>query len=194
MIPFKGALWTIGAATAAFLLWWGYGKYGSWQDSRRREWQHSVDSAAVDKASKLEAAARADTIYKAGETVYIRGRDRILTSPGGSTPEVKACFALSDTLKSQCDRRHDADTAALQATARELELWKNKPPPAAARRIQAYGEGLYDVAHMAPVIRVGATARLLGPISLSGAADVSVPPAGQSKVTTRIMLGARIAF
>lgn len=194
MIPFRGALWVIGAAVAAFLLWWGYGKYGSWQDSRQKAWQHSVDSAAVDKASKLEAAARADTIYKEGETVYIRGRDRILTSPGGNTPQVKACFALADSSRTLCARRHEADTAALHATERELVLWKNKPPPAAARRLQAYGEGLYDFANMAPVIRAGATLRLVGPVSLSGAADLSIPPAGQSKVTTRLLFGARINF
>lgn len=194
MNPIKGALWVIGAALAAFGLWWGYGRYERWQDHRRSAWQYSVDSAATDKVSKLKAAARADTIYKQGETVYIRGRDRILTSPGGNTPEVRACFALADTLKSQCDRRHEADTAALHSTERELELWKSKPPPPSARRLQAYGEGLYDVLHQAPVIRAGATFRLFGPVSLSAAGDLAIPPAGESRITTRALLGARINF
>lgn len=194
MIPFKGALWTLGAAVTALLLWWGYGKYNSWQDGRLQAWQHSVDSAAVDKAAKLEASARADTIYQAGETVFIRGRDRILTSPGGNTPEVRACFALADSSRTLCARRHDADTAVLHATERELELWKNKPPPPAARRIQAFGEALYDVSHSVPVIRAGATARVFGPIALSVAGEYAAPPAGQSTPAFRALAGLRVNF
>lgn len=194
MITLKAALGTIGVAFTLLLLWWGYGKYNSWQDGQRQAWQHSVDSAAIDKAAKLSAALTADTIYRAGETVYIRGRDRILTSPGGNTPEVRACFALADSSRTLCARRHDADTAALHATERELELWKKKPDPPAARRIQTYGEAMFDVSHAVPVIRAGATARLLGPVSLSVAGEYAAPPAGQATPAFRALAGIRITF
>lgn len=197
MIPLRGALWTIGAIAAAFLLWWGYGRYESWQDGRQREWQHAADSVA--RVSR-EAQAKADSAnfqYTRFDTTYLRGR-AILLNPGPgkppASPEVRACFALADSSRSLCDRRHDADTAALHATQRELTVWQNKPSPPAARRIQAYGEAMYDFTHMSPVARIGATARLLGPVSISGAADLAMPPAGDARVTARLLLGARINF
>lgn len=194
MIPLRGALWVIGAAVAAFLLWWGYGVYERSKTNELKAWEHSVDSAANIRAQKAQEALIADTIYRAGETVYIRGRDRILTSPGGDTPEVKACFALADSSRTLCARRHDADTAALHATERELVLWKNKPDPPAARRIQAYGEAMYNLAHTVPVVRLGATARVLGPVSLSIAGEYAAPQAGKSDPTFRALAGLRINF
>lgn len=194
MNPLRGVFWTLGAVVTAFLLWWGYGAYGRYQDARLRDWKHSVDSAATVRAAALVEAARTDTLYQQGETIYIKGRDRILTSPAGNIPEVRACFALADSSRSLCAKRHDADTAALHATERELELWKNKPPPAAAQRIQMYGEAMYDLAHQVPVVRLGATARLLGPISLSAAGEYAAPPAGNSTPVFRALVGARITF
>lgn len=194
MNPMRGALWIIGAAVAAFLLWWGYGVYERSKTNELKAWEHSVDSASTVRVQKAREALIADTIYRAGETVYIRGRDRIRTSPGGNTPEVRACFALADSSRTLCARRHDADTAALHATERELALWKKKPDPPTAQRIQAYGEALYDISHTVPVIRLGATARLLGPLSLSVAGEYAAPPAGRSDPAFRALAGLRINF
>ena len=195
MNPVKGALWTIGAAVAAFLLWKGYGIYERSKSNEVIAWEHSVDSAATVKAQKLQAALVADTVYKAGEAVYLRGRD-VLLNPGPgkppATPEVRACFALADSSRSLCAARHDADTAALHATERELNLWQNKP--SGIQRIQAYGEGLYDVIHRVPVIRAGATAKILGPVSLSVAGEYAAPPVGESKPAFRALAGVRVSF
>lgn len=195
MIPLKGALWLLGAVLAAFLLWWGYGIYQQSKSNERKAWEHSVDSAATVKAAKIGLAAVADTVYKQGETVYIRGRD-VLLNPGPGKPpasaEVKACFALADDLKSKCDLRHDADTAALHATEHELSLWKNKP--SGVRRVQAYGEAMYDFANTVPVVRAGATAKLFGPINLSVAGEYAAPKAGSSDPRFRALAGVRVNF
>lgn len=191
--PFRGAMWTLGAVVAAFLLVWGYIAYGQVQDAKAREWQAKVHAAEVARDSALVAAARTDTLYRQGETVYLRGRDRILTSPGGNTPEVRACFALSDTLNTLCTRRHVADTAALHATERELSLWKNKPSE--VKRVQMFGEALYDISHSVPVIRAGATAKIPWvPIHLSVAGEYAAPPAGESKPVFRALAGLRVNF
>lgn len=190
--PFKGAMWTLGAVVTAFLLVWGYIAYGQAQDAKAREWQAKVHAAEVARDSALVAAARTDTLYRQGETVYLRGRDRILTSPGGNTPEVRACFALADSSRSLCAKRHDADTAALHATERELSVWKAKP--SGNQRIQAYGEAMYDVAHQVPVIRAGATAKVFGPIDLSVAGEYAAPQAGRSDPAFRALAGIRVRW
>lgn len=192
MNPLKGAMWVLGAVVAGFLLLWGYKAYGSAQDAKQRAWELKVHAAEVARDSALVAAARTDTLYRQGETVYLRGRDRILTSPGGNTPEVRACFALADSSRSLCAKRHDADTAALHATERELNLWKNKP--SGVQRIQAYGEAMYDVAHQVPVIRAGATAKVFGPIDLSIAGEYAAPQAGRSDPAFRALAGIRVRF
>lgn len=195
MIPLRGALWTMGAAVAAFLLWWGYGKYQRYEDGKVAAWKASVKTAEAERDSALAQAAKTDTLYQKGETVYLRGRD-ILLNPGPgkppATPEVKACFALSDSLAALCARRHDADTAALHATERELAIWQAKP--SGVPRVQAYGEALFDVAHQVPVLRAGATAKVFGPVNLSVAGEYAAPRAGNSDPAFRALAGLRINF
>lgn len=195
MIPLRGALWTVGAIAALALLWWGYTAYGDAQDAKLAVWKAKAEAAQLAADSARAVAARTDTLYRQGETVYIRGRD-VLLNPGPgkppATPEVKACFALSDTLAALCQRRHDADTAALHATERELNLWKNKP--SGVRRVQAYGEAMYDFANTVPVIRAGATAKLFGPINLSVAGEYAAPRAGSSDPAFRALAGVRVNF
>jgi hypothetical protein len=74
---------------------------------------------------------------------------------------------------------------------RELDVWQNKPGPA---RIQAFAEGLYDLAHSVPVARLGVTARLVGPISVSAAGEYAAPRAGQSNPAFRANVGVRYNF
>lgn len=194
MIPFKGALWTLGAVSAAFLLWWGYGWNERRKDAELVLWQNKVKLLDDSLLTARAEAARTDTLYQQGRTVYLRGRDRILhDTVHPPSAEVRACYASADKLISACEIRHRADSVVMAQLGGKITLLENKPNPA-ARRVQAYGEALYDFAHMAPVARVGATARLLGPISLSAAADLSIPPAGESHATTRLMVGARINF
>lgn len=192
MNPLKGAMWVIGAAVAIFLLLWGYKTYASAQDAKVAAWKAKAESAQLAADSARELAARTDTLYRQGETVYLRGRDRILTSPGGNTPEVKACFALADSSRSLCAKRHDADTAALHATERELAIWQAKP--SGIKRVQMYGEAMYDLAQQVPVIRAGATAKVFGPVHLSVAGEYSAPQAGKSDPAFRALAGIRVNF
>lgn len=193
--PLKIALGIIAAVVLGFLVIKGYGMYEASKSNQQKTWERSVDSAATVRAEKLKAAAVADTVYQQGETVYVRGRD-VLLNPGPgkppATPEVRACFVLANSSRALCQRRHEADTAALHATERELELWKAKP--SGIQRVQAYGEGMYDVAHQVPVIRAGATARLFGPLSLSVAGEYAAPPAGKSSPAFRALAGVRVNF
>lgn len=194
MIPLKGALYVIGAAIAALLLWWGYGTYQRAQDAKLTAWK--IELEAKDDSlelARLDAAA-ANAAYNAQVPIYIAGRDRILRDPAKpASPEVRACYESADKLISACELRHRADSTVIVQQAGKITLLENKPNPA-ARRVVVFGEAMYDFAHLAPVIRLGATARLLGPISLSAATDLSVPPAGESKVTLRALIGARINF
>lgn len=195
MIPLRGALWTLGAAVAVFLLGWGVLAYGRHESAKEAQWKGQLEAAHADTKAAQALALRADTVYRQGETVYLRGRDALLNPPKGSPPasiEVKACFALSDDLKSKCDARHDADTAATHKVERELAVQKEKP--SGVPRVQAFGEAMYDVAHAVPVIRAGATARVIGPISLSVAGEFAAPRVGESKPAFRALVGARVNF
>lgn len=195
MNPLKGVAWVLGAAVTVFLLFWGYRTYQSAQDAKLAAWKAKAEAAQVAADSARAQAARTDTLYRQGETVYVRGRD-VLLNPGAgkppATPEVKACFALSDQLQSLCAKRHDADTAALHATERELNVWQNKP--SGIRRFQMYGEAMYDFAHQVPVIRAGATAKVFGPIHLSAAGEYAAPQAGKSDPAFRALAGVRVNF
>ena len=101
MNPLKGALWVLGAVVAGFLLLFGYRAYASAQDAKVAAWKLKAETAQLAADSARAMAARTDTLYRQGETVYVRGRD-VLLNPGPgkppATPEVKACFALADQL------------------------------------------------------------------------------------------------
>ena len=195
MNPLKGAAWILGAALTVGLLIWGYITYQSAQDAKVAAWKLKAEAAQLAADSARAMAARTDTLYRQGETVYVRGRD-VLLNPGPgkppATPEVKACFALSDQLQSLCAKRHDADTAALHATERELKVWQDKP--SGIPRFQMYGEAMYDVAHQVPVIRAGGTAKVFGPIHLSVAGEYAAPQAGKSDPAFRALAGVRVNF
>lgn len=177
MIPLRGALWTLGAAVAALLLWYGYGKYGSYQDAKERAWQVKVDSLSVLKA-------HADTVYDTARVGYITYRDRILRS-GTATPRDSVTFKKADAVVFSCD--------TLKIRGNQLvSVMQDKP--SGVRRVQAYGEALYDVAHSVPVLRAGATAKVFGPVSLSVAGEYAAPRAGNSDPAFRALTGLRINF
>lgn len=177
MIPFKGALWTLGAVAAAMLLWFGYGKYREYSVLRDAEKNRQI-------AVQTAVVAHADTVYDTTRVGYIQYRDRILKS-GTATKRDSATFKKADAVVTACD--------TLKGASRQLETVL-RDAPTGVRRLQTYGEVLYDFSARAPVARLGATAKIVGPVSLSGAVDISIPPAGESHVTTRLLLGARINF
>lgn len=195
MIPVKGALWSLGAVLGLFLAWRGYIWNESRLDAQRVEHNRIVqakdDSLVVSRREK----AVLDSALAHQVPIYIAGRDRILRDPAKpASPEVRACYAAADLVISACQKARAADSVVMAQQASLITTLRNPPPPRAARRIQAYGEGMYDVIHMAPVIRVGATARIFGPISLSAAGEYAAPPAGNSTPAFRALSGVRINF
>lgn len=195
MIPLKGALYTIGAALAAFLLWWGYGWNERRLDAERAEFKRTVRAKDDSLVIARQEKATADSALANQIPIYIAGRNTALLNPAKpATAEVRACYESADRVISACQKARAADSVVIARQQSLITTLRNPPPPKAAARIQAYGEGLYDFAHMAPVIRAGATARLFGPVSLSAAADLSVPPAGESRVTIRALAGVRVTF
>lgn len=195
MIPFKGALYGLGLILSGLLAWWGYGVYQSAQDAKRIKWENTVkakdDSLKVARTER----AQADSVLANRLPIYIAGRDRILRDPAKpASLEVRACYEEADKVISACQASRAADSVVIAQQASLITILRNPPPPKAARRVQAYGEGMYDLAHSVPVVRLGATARLLGPINLSVAGEYSAPPAGQNSPTFRALAGARINF
>lgn len=195
MIP-RAAVLALGGAAAIAVVLASLKGCDNWEAEQQRAWRLKADSAANDRLAKLRAQDSANMAYRRVDTSYLRGRAILLNPPPGhppATPEVRACFALSDNLRASCETRHNADTAALHATQRELDIWKAKPDPVNPR-LTLYGEGLYDAIGLAPVFRAGATFRLGAGISLSAAADLAIPPQGSSHVTTRGLVGIRYNF
>lgn len=197
MNPLKGTFGIIGVGLGAFVVLFLALWTKDWFDRRNEPaFRKDADTAAAGTAAATGVAAKTDTVYMQGDTVYIRTRNALLNPGAGQPPataEVRACFAAADDLRRKCEVRHVADVAVSDSLRKELKLWQDRPVPR-VKRVQGYGELLYDFVHMAPVARLGATARVFGPVSLSAAGDLSVPPAGESRVTVRGLAGVRIAF
>lgn len=188
-------MWVLGAAVAAFLLWRGYIWNESRLDGERAEHKRIVQLKSDSIAVALREKARSDSALANQIPIYIAGRDRILRDPAKpASPEVRACYAEADKVISTCQKARAADSVVMAQQASLIGTLRSPPPPKAARRIQSYGEALYDVAHAVPVIRAGATARVFGPISLSVAGEYAAPPAGNSTPAFRALAGVRVTF
>lgn len=153
--------------------------------------QAKDDSLAVARKEK----ASADSALANQLPIYIAGRDRILRDPAKpASPEVRACYAEADKVISACQKARTADSVVIAQQASLIGTLRNPPPPKGLARVQAYGEALYDFANAVPVIRAGATAKILGPVDLSGAVEYSAPKAGDSKPAFRALTGIRVRF
>lgn len=195
MNPLKGTFWVIGAAIGAFLLWRGYIWNESRLDAERAEFKRVVQAKDSSLALARTEKSQADSALANQVPIYLEARSRALTNPNKpATPDVRACFEAADKMISACQIARSADSVVIAQQASLITTLRNPPPPKAARRLQAYGEGMYDLAHSVPVIRLGATARLLGPISLSVAGEYAAPPAGTSTPAFRALAGLRINF
>lgn len=184
----------VGTVFVLALLFFGYNWYRGLAPARLAKWR--ADSTAVADTTRAATlrSVKADTQYQQGATIYLRGRDRILhDTVHPPSVEVRACYAAADSLFSLCAIRHAADSSEKAALRAELAVARAKPTER-PKRLNLFGEGLYDVLHMAPVFRAGAELRLLGPITAVGAADLSIPPAGQSRVNARALVGIRYVF
>jgi hypothetical protein len=184
MIPLRGFLYTIGAAIAAALVIWGYSALRHRGD--KTPFQQKAE-AAHDTTTHAEAlVARTDTLWLPAKNQYIAARNR-----NAGVPAAHEVGVACDSALAAQDRRIAARDTLVGALKRELDVWQNKPGPA---RIQAFAEGLYDLAHSVPVARLGVTARLVGPISVSAAGEYAAPRAGQSNPAFRANVGVRYNF
>ena len=149
------------------------------------------DSLDVARAEK----ARLDSALANQVPIYIAGRDRILHDPAKpASPEVRACYEAADKVISACQKARAADSVVIAQQASLIGTLRNPPPPKGLARVQAFGEALYDFNQRVPVIRAGATAKILGPVHLSVAGEYAAPPAGQSTPVFRALVGARVNF
>lgn len=174
-------------------------------------WNRHTDSQLAAETAKWQAKTTldkqnaqvaVDSAYQAGLAnaqsvpVYLAGKDRIIHDAAGNpqaAAAVKACFAAADTRISACEKARQADSVVIAKKDSVIKDLENKPEPQIPR-FQPFGEALYDVAHRVPVIRAGATARIIGPVSLSVAGEYAAPPAGQSSPAFRAVAGLRVAF
>jgi hypothetical protein len=184
MIPLRGFLYTIGVAAAIAFGIWAYSAYRNRGD--KTPFQQKAE-AAHDTTTRAEAlVAHTDTLWLPAQTKYLTVRDRNAGNPAAH----EVAVACDSALAAQ-DRRIAARDTLVGALHRELNVWQNKPGPP---RVQAYAEGLYDLATRVPVARLGVTARLVGPVSLSAAGEYAAPRAGQSNPAFRADVGIRYNF
>jgi hypothetical protein len=169
---------------AGMLAWWGYTYYE--HRGNKTPFQQKAESARdTTKAAEI-LVQHTDTLWLPARTRYVTIRERNASNPAG-----KAVGEACDSLLAVQDKRLAARDTLTSALRRELNVWQNKPGPP---RLQAYGEALYDVAHMVPMGRIGATLRILGPIHLSAAGQYAAPTAGKSNPDFRAMVGLRYDF
>src|SRR6185503_82304 len=140
-LPVKKALVVIGAALAIALGVWGYSAYRHRGD--KTPFQQKAD-AAHDTTTRAEIlVARTDTLWLPAKTKYLTIRDR-----NSGSPQAHEVAVACDSALAAQDRRIAARDTLTTALKRELDVWQNKPGPP---RLQAYAEGLYDLAHSVPV-------------------------------------------
>lgn len=174
------------AALGVMLAMWGYDAYKHRGDKIPTEQKAAIQHAATDSA--LAVVARVDTVRLPALVDYgvVRNRTRNVN------PQAEAVGAAADKVIALDTAAIAARDTAFKRQGAELETWKAgccKPP-----RLQAYGEALYDVAHMVPVLRAGATFRALGPIDLSASVEYAAPPATTANPGFRALAGLRYNF
>lgn len=177
----------IGIFLAGMLALWGINQLRGSSDAE-------AERAAQGTAAAVVVAAKADTVHDTTVVSYAVYRDRVLTS-GNATPSEKATFGKCDAIVLTCEARHVADVAVSDSLRKELKVAKDRRDP----RVQGYGEGMIDFINQAPVLRVGVTIRLLGPVILSAAGDAMIGGAYSRSpdvpaIQARVLAGVRINF
>lgn len=175
-----------GGVLAFMLTMWGYDAYKHRGDKTPTEEKAAEQRAATDSA--LAQIARVDTVRLPALVDYgiVRSRTR------NANPQAEEVGKAADKVIALDSAAIVARDTAFARQGRELETWK--AGCCKAPRLQAYGEALYDVAHAVPVGRIGATFRVMGPISVSAASEYSAPQAGSSDPAFRATVGLRYDF
>jgi hypothetical protein len=205
LAPARAVFSFLALALVVGLFIWGYGIYNAAQDAKDSAWKAEMHAKADSSALAVKRAAVARGMAQDSARSWIVYRDRVLHPPAGSplpSAEVRACVEKANaTLLTPCARALAADTAAIRALQSQLRTAMNPPP---TRRVQAYGEALWGftssdsagkmIGGFSPVIRLGVTARVAGPVSLSAAGQLTLPSAGHAGVGKQLLGGVRINF
>lgn len=178
VVRFFGVVILIGLALWAFTAIKGWGWRSPFE--QQAEKAHDKTAAAVLVVAQMDSAR----IPLLGSYTATRIRTR-------SNPAADELGKAADKVIKADSNAITARDSAFKAQGEELTLWQNKPGPP---RLAAFAEGLYDLAHMVPVVRIGATFRVLGPFSLSAAGQYAAPQAGLSKPDFRATVGVRYDF
>jgi hypothetical protein len=163
---------------------WGF----NWYEHRgdKTPFDQKADSAHKAVVHDSIIVYQTDTVYGRAQTKYLTIRDK-----NANVPQAHEVGVACDSALAAEDRRVAARDTLIGALRREVVVWQEKPGPP---RIQAYAEGLYDVAHRVPVARAGATFKMVGPISLSAAGEYAAPQVGKSDPAFRVTAGLRYDF
>lgn len=201
MNPFKLIGWVfVGLLLVGGAVWW----------NRHQDSQHAADLALwkqklhVSDSSLAVASLQRDSATAANRAsipVYIQGRDRIIHDAAGTpaAPAVKACFELADQRISKCEASRKADSVVINAQQDKIKVLESKPEPQ-AKRFQFYGAVGYSVrfdsagTQAAPAFRTGVESRLIGPVSLTIDAQLSMPGKGHSTPLTQVTPMLRVNF
>lgn len=167
-----------------FLALWAFQCY----QKRGMQTSYQIQTAAAKAATDVAVTdvKVADSVRAPALVSYAVVRNRTRGNPAAND----VGGAADKVIKADSNAIAKRDTAFKKQGA-ELTLAQNPPGPP---RFQAYAEGLYDLAHLVPVIRGGATFRLVGPISASAAGEYAAPPLNQSKPQFRAVIGLRFTF
>lgn len=170
----------------------GYQQYGAWQDAKLVQWK--ADSTNAAEATRL-AAENAELKRQARDTARLRYtvyRDRIVGS-GTATPRDSATFAKCDEVVRTCGELQAADSVEKKKLRDELAIARARPTER-AKRLELFGEGMYDLLSSAPVLRAGVQVRLIGRISATAVGDVTLPSVTRQRTVTRALVGIRYRF
>jgi hypothetical protein len=174
----------VGAALLGALALWGFDAYR--HRGSKTPFEQKADSAKAETQAATALVAKTDTLWLPARNNYIAAKQRTAAVPAAR----EVAVACDSALAAQ-DRRIVARDTLVGALRRELDVWQNKPGPP---RLEAYAEGLYDVANSVPVARLGATFRIVGPIAATSAVSYAAPRAGSSSPDLRATVGIRYTF
>ena len=188
----KSAGWFVLLAFIVAIALFSYKRYGAWQEAKLVQWK--ADSTNAAEATRL-AAENAELKLRARDTAIVRYtvyRDRVVGS-GTATPGERAAFGKCDEVVRTCAELQAADSVEKESLRKELAIARARPTER-AKRLELFGEGMYDLLSAAPVLRAGVELRILGPISAAAVGDLTLPSARDPRVVPRALLGIRYKF
>ena len=166
---------------------WEFGIKGSIERSVRAEVRAAANDVAVAQAES--AVVRVDTVWRTRLQGYPVYRDAAIAANPNNAP-LRELAKKCDELMTTCQMRVEAGNNladSLRKQVADLKVQKKIPEP----RFSAFAEGLYDFVHREPVLRGGGAMRVIGPLSLTIAAEAS---AGMEESRQRAMAGLRFTF